>query len=118
MGSDEECREGNMSRYQDDWDGEPSICDTCHNVFTKKFASQATCYACWSKTDAGMAWKRRKEAAYAKTETEYKTVYKNLPDFDKTMVRKLLQLCHPDKHDQSELSVKVTQWLNDRMKEL
>lgn len=113
-----------MPRWEDDF-SDADICDTCGNVFAKKFRSQTTCYRCWSETPEGMAWRRRKEAekarasgGYTKTETKTEYVYKDLPGFDKLMVRKLLQLCHPDKHGQSELSVKVTQWLNERMREL
>jgi len=35
------------------------------------------------------------------------------PTFDKTRIRELLQLCHPDKHAGSALAAKVTQWLNE-----
>ena len=33
-------------------------------------------------------------------------------DFSKEQLRKLIQLCHPDKHNGSALSVEVTQFLN------
>lgn len=33
-------------------------------------------------------------------------------------VRELRQLCHPDRHGGSPLSVKVTHWLNEASKEL
>lgn len=33
-------------------------------------------------------------------------------------VRELRQLCHPDRHNGSPLSVKVTNWLNGVSKEL
>lgn len=37
---------------------------------------------------------------------------KSLAVIDKAFLRQLTQLCHPDKHDQSPLSVGVTQRLN------
>lgn len=33
------------------------------------------------------------------------------------MLRRLLQLCHPDKHSNSKLSVETTQWLLQRKQE-
>ena len=35
------------------------------------------------------------------------------PTFDRSQLRELLQLVHPDKHNGSPLSQRVTQWLND-----
>lgn len=32
-------------------------------------------------------------------------------DIEPEMIRRLLQLCHPDKHNNSEASIKATQWL-------
>jgi hypothetical protein len=32
-------------------------------------------------------------------------------DIEPEMIRRLLQLCHPDKHNGSESSIKATQWL-------
>jgi len=37
---------------------------------------------------------------------------------DKTRIRELLQLAHPDKHDGSELAQKVTAWLLDLKREV
>lgn len=34
-----------------------------------------------------------------------------LPPFEPAIVRTLLQLCHPDRHDNSEASTKATQYL-------
>ena len=33
------------------------------------------------------------------------------------MMKRLLQLCHPDKHSNSKLSVETTQWLLERRQE-
>lgn len=101
-------------------------CDECGKPFVKKFEGHTTCFACWSQTPEGQAWMRRKEEARARAnqrdefreQHQERTVYRDLPGFDKAFVRRLLQLCHPDKHDGSKLAVEVTQWLNDRMKEM
>lgn len=105
-------------------------CDECGLLFTPKFQGATTCYSCWSQTAAGQAWRRRKDAergrgqqqaksgAGASSGPEVRVEYRDLPGFDLAMCRRLLQLCHPDKHSNSDASVKVTQWLNDRMREL
>jgi len=36
------------------------------------------------------------------------------PALDKTRLRELLQLAHPDKHAGSPLAVRITQWLNEQ----
>lgn len=106
-------------------------CDECGILFTPKGSWQKTCYTCWSQSDAGRQWRARKDAERARrgqrgpetgqgasNASESRVEHLNLPGFDLAMVRRLLQLCHPDKHSNSEGSVKVTQWLNDRMREL
>lgn len=40
------------------------------------------------------------------------------PMLDKTQLRELLQLCHPDKHPESALAIRVTQWLNSLKREV
>lgn len=121
--------------YEEDF----ATCDECGGLFTPKFRGATTCYGCWSQTAAGRAWKQRKEAerAYAQRGSRYsgaeqtqqqarsdagasqtRTEYRDCPGFDLAMCRLLLQLSHPDKHAGSSASVKATQWLNDRMKEL
>lgn len=106
------------------WEGS-IICPSCNRPFFPKGDFQKTCYACWSQTPEGKAWRARKDAqrdghAYREPpeEPRERTVYRDLPDFDLSMVRRMLQLCHPDKHDNSDVSVKVTQWLNDRLREM
>lgn len=104
-------------------------CDTCGGMFQEKGDWQRTCFNCFLKTPKGQEWKREKDRregksrepppnSGTKTETRTETVYRNAPGLDVQMVRRLLQLCHPDKHDGSEASVKATQWLNDRLREL
>lgn len=117
--------------YEEDF----ATCDECGGLFAPKFRGATTCYGCWSQTPAGRAWKQRKDAErngrgyryYEQTQQQAKsdagasqtrTEYRDCPGFDLAMCRLLLQLSHPDKHDGSPGSIKATQWLNDRMKEL
>lgn len=125
--------------YDDDF----TFCDTCNRPFTPKFAGATTCWNCWKNTPAGKAWQARKDrerggrsyydsgggfykqrqeqaksSAGASNGPEVRVEYRDLPGFDLAMCRLLLQLAHPDKHSGSDSSVKATQWLNDRLREL
>lgn len=111
-----------------------TFCDTCNRPFAPKFAGAKTCYSCWKDTAAGRAWRERKDreagryqkyqqqgprsSAGASNGPEVRVEYRDLPGFDLAMCRLLLQLAHPDKHAGSDGSVKATQWLNDRLREL
>ena len=105
-----------------------ATCDECGHVFTPKFAGATTCFSCWKDTPPGRRWRARKDAesrAGTRQEPprsdfkqETRVEYRNCSGFDLAMCRQLLQLCHPDKHEGSAGSVKATQWLNDRLREL
>lgn len=43
---------------------------------------------------------------------------KDILVLDRERVRELRQLCHPDRHSDSPLSLRTTQWLADVSKEL
>lgn len=79
------------------------------------------CYTCWKASKAqpectdenmhfyriGYEAGRRAVEAFAAPEP---------PPIDKTRLRELIQLAHPDKHGNSELAQRVTQWLLDLRK--
>lgn len=103
--------------YEDDF----IACDECGLLFQPKFAGATTCYSCWSQTAAGQRWRERKDAERARQagaagkgqqgpksgqqgaqQSGARVEYLNCPGFDLGMVRLLLQLCHPDKHGNSD----------------
>ena len=48
---------------------------------------------------------------YEKTEQNATTLQKSAQAIPKDMMRRLLQLCHPDKHNGSETATRATEWL-------
>lgn len=69
-------------------------CKACGQIFiaSDDEAWKQTCFECWKKS------KQRRV---------------DFVDEFYGRVRALLQLCHPDKHNNSELSKQITQWLLD-----
>ncbi|MFZ4539366.1 hypothetical protein [Propionivibrio sp.] len=75
-------------------------CPSCNEPFFKDLIWKATCLECYLDKKG----KRRAEAEirYVKVAAE---------PIEPTMLRRLLQCCHPDRHDGSEASRLATQWL-------
>ncbi len=91
------------------------------------------CFSCWKADKAAKENARREDrAANEHTHTDHTdakavleaywrgwnahrdlALTESKPSIDKTRLRELLQLCHPDKHAGSALAAKVTQWLNE-----
>jgi ribosomal protein L40E len=80
-------------------------CRQCHNVFFADEEWKKICLKCWIKQ------KKRAE------ESRYQNSYRppppkhNASNELKEMLPLLIRLCHPDRHNNSESSTKVTQWL-------
>lgn len=62
------------------------------------------CIPCYIK------WKKASEEPVSKNETQVVTVMTPIPD---DMVNRLIRLCHPDRHNNSEASNTATKWLLD-----
>lgn len=80
-------------------------CIDCGAPFNARAAYAARCWDCWS------TWK---ESRTAKPEPRTVTVADpRLPILDewRDMLPRLLRLAHPDRHANSEMSTKATQWL-------
>ena len=88
----------------------------------------ATCVICQCEFYRDAEWKDRCKPCFIKTlgtkkretfqqETTVRTVY---IEVEKTipleMINRMIRLCHPDKHDNSEASNQVTAWLLDQRK--
>lgn len=89
---------------------ELSECETCGNAFLSKGDWHTQCFHCFLDTPKGQAWKARKdhEAKGGSAYHEYREVSTGL---SKEMLKKLIMLCHPDKHNGSELATAMTQEL-------
>lgn len=80
-------------------------CVDCGATFTARAAYATRCWNCWR------AWK---DASIAKPATHIVTVADpRLPTLAEWqgMLPRLLRLAHPDRHANSEMSTKATQWL-------
>ena len=82
-----------------------------------------TCLVCWKdkrgyeKTRSDEAF-RKMQRAYDVVERENRTL-KGRPQprassMTNEMLKRLIRLCHPDRHRNSDLSNEVTRWLLDR----
>lgn len=92
-----------------------AYCTDCRVTFDRPEEEpwKHRCLACWraSKTppDARDVWYMR---GYFAGKAEAAATTEPAPSIlDAAHIRKLLQLCHPDRHGGSELAVKATQWL-------
>ena len=75
-------------------------CVSCHKIFQINFGEEwkTYCLPCYLKN---------------KQQPKHKPVYANpfSMDVPDEMLKRLIILCHPDKHSNSELSNNVTAWL-------
>lgn len=66
-----------------------------------------TCLDCKCQFNTNEAWKTVCLTCYKKSKG-YKPPTNNIDD---DMLKRIIYLCHPDKHDQSEVSIIVTKYL-------
>ncbi len=73
----------------------------------------AMCPVCESTYLRDQPWKRICLSCYLRTKGKAAPPARQLPApaFDKAMMRRLLQLCHPDRHGNSEASNVATRFL-------
>lgn len=80
------------------------------------------CLSCWKASKAAKENARHEDrAANENTHANYSRACGSgeaLVPLDKAHLRELLQLCHPDKHNGSDLAVRVTAWLLDLKREV
>jgi hypothetical protein len=66
-----------------------------------------TCLECKCQFNTNEAWKTLCLDCYKKS----KGYIKNTNNIDADLLKKLIYLCHPDKHNQSVISITVTKYL-------
>jgi hypothetical protein len=79
-------------------------CKHCGSDFNADQTWKTMCIPCYIK------WKKASEEPVSKNETQVVTVMTPIPD---DMVNRLIRLCHPDRHNNSEASNTATKWLLD-----
>ena len=85
---------------------ERAHCRGCGDVFLREAAEgwKLLCLPCW---------RRRKAAAPTAA-----TAPRPAPLIEEAMLKRLLFLAHPDKHNQSEASLIATRWLLEQRRKL
>ena len=94
-------------------------CRTCDNLYIRNNLDtyKTTCFPCWKKskgfklTDVDQTIIHLNEKIKNASKTTNKTTHKPNIKMTKNVSRKLLMLCHPDKHQNSVLAQEITQWI-------
>jgi hypothetical protein len=97
-------------------------CRHCSLWFGAAASYQDLCPVCFKRSrgwdfranDAAILWLQR-ALSYAEFSKPTRTME---PDIDAAMVRRLILLCHPDRHDNSTEANEVTGWLLDVRREV
>lgn len=83
------------------------FCDVCNKLFISDVSWKTYCKKCYAK--------KMKAEQGEPSQQESKVIYQNKP-IPLDMVNRLIRLCHPDFHNNSEASNTATAWLIDQRK--
>jgi hypothetical protein len=93
-------------------------CECCGDSFWRDQHWKKTCLPCWKKAKLPqLTAESASQAKINELESENRKLWaevqrlRKLPQLDGAMLKRLLQLSHPDKHGQSEASHTATLWL-------
>jgi len=84
-------------------------CEECGVEFKSPREWSTICKKCWKESQG---FTRDKRQSYTQSQSKPSAD----PFIPSEMLRRLIQLCHPDKHAGSEASLKATQWLIEQRK--
>jgi len=92
-----------------------ATCTACGAHFVRGADEQwkRLCLGCWREKKSRTHDSATCAACYQRGLAAGRAEAPSTPALDKTRLRELLQLVHPDKHAGSPLAVRITQWLND-----
>lgn len=97
-----------------------AICEICGTDFHREPSEtwKRLCVDCWKQAKADeLAVLREENDRLTDDLAEAHTALAARPEIDRLMLRRLVQLCHPDKHGGSEASHNATAWLLEMMRE-
>ena len=99
-----------MNWYETEYDTEGVYCPGCGSLFLRKVNERwkRVCLDCYIASKEGQ---RSREQRREREEPPRRPSEPSGGTMDGEMLRRLLQLCHPDKHGGSESAIKATQWL-------
>lgn len=94
-------------------------CAICKHPYFPEKEWSVQCVACYKKAsgldllagDRQMIFLQEEIRRLEQQPPQIKTKIIKQTQIDKRIVMQLIRLCHPDKHQNSPLSTKVTQWL-------
>jgi hypothetical protein len=93
-------------------------CDHCWTWFDARYPSVKLCLACWRKRERAFAEYDDlcHEVDYLIGETHRlrSALAEKSQQIPPDMLKRLIRLCHPDRHNNSELANEVTKWLLDQ----
>jgi hypothetical protein len=93
-------------------------CESCHRPFEASYRWAKVCKPCFIEQKKAETEQLRNEAVYWRDRclrVESQITHLQSPRaIPPDMLRRLLQLCHPDKHSGSEASQRATAWLLDQ----
>jgi hypothetical protein len=87
--------------------GEYAQCVECGARFFRDVRWKKRCLPCWKKANG----------VEDRTFGRMKTAALPPPAIPEDMLKRLIYLCHPDKHDGSKVATEVTAWLLKQRKE-
>ena len=86
-------------------------CPLCGQPFIADTPWKKICIKCYLKKKKSDGTYKEREKPEAKTEYVYRNVYMPVQTIDRVMLKRLIQLCHPDKHSGSEGATIATRFL-------
>ena len=91
-----------------------AVCPQCSQAFDRDEPWKRICLDCWienKRREEGGARKQQRRPSGGSGSRRQDHAPPLQPTLDKDMLRRLLQLCHPDKHSNSQAATEVTSWL-------
>jgi len=100
-------------------------CKNCHQQFQPKQEFHKLCYRCWQKSHQALSEYDetiRESARLAEENSELRVrneilrlenahLKRQRSSIDRSMINRLIRLCHPDKHGNSAAANEATRWL-------
>jgi hypothetical protein len=97
--------------------GEWGICHECGSSFWRDSSWKTLCLSCWKASQPATPGHRRHTGRLLELEKENASLRREIArlrqyaTLDPDMLSRLVRLCHPDRHGNSEASNKATAWL-------
>ena len=86
-------------------------CTECGLRYVTTYHAPSKCPRCWARSSGFELGKMAQGLIDQVGLLEIDLKTHRTPALDAAMIKRLLQLCHPDKHDGSQAAIVATQWL-------